>query len=309
MRPEVAFVVPARNKAPYVEQTVNQILVQDYSPMQLVFSDQGSTDGTYEKIQEAVQRYNGPNEVRVLQCPHTEHEGMPGLNAHYNWLHEEVDAKLLIFSSADDRPHPNRARNTVELWKEYEPSYIASKQINTDESFNTLGETSIHLSGFLDLQDMVIQKRTGAMSSCWEHDLFAKHGPLPEMAIQDLVVPMWGALEKGVYYTAKKLQNHVHIADASKNTGLEGVMRAAESVDEQERIKELICYHLLANLFIIVLKLQEYADHPVLKDAVQATLQDLHSQILAQSLTWVQIRDWLTLNRVPPKAFDVGEVQ
>ena len=74
-----AFVMFVRDKAPWVAQCVRSVLAQTYSPMTLVFSDQGSSDGTKEAIEKEVRSYNGPNEIVLLSCPETTNKGMPGL--------------------------------------------------------------------------------------------------------------------------------------------------------------------------------------------------------------------------------------
>ena len=105
-----AFVVFVRNKAPWIAECVRSVLAQSYTPLELVFSDQGSEDDTLAIIKKTVNGYNGPNKVRVLQCPDTEPRGMRGLMAHINWLYETLDADFWITLSGDDVSYPNRAK-------------------------------------------------------------------------------------------------------------------------------------------------------------------------------------------------------
>ncbi len=49
--PLVTVVIPAYNRADYIEQTIDSVLDQTYPRVQLIVIDDGSTDGTYEKIE------------------------------------------------------------------------------------------------------------------------------------------------------------------------------------------------------------------------------------------------------------------
>jgi hypothetical protein len=129
------------------------------------------------------------------------------------------------------------------------------------------------------------------------------------MAIQDLIVPVWASMEAGVYYDHRPMHRHHHIddkEDAKNQTGLGGLMRIAEDVNEQHQVKEQICYQLTANALMIAEKLQDTVNGD---GKVERLIHELHGQIMNQSFLWVSTRNWMTLNRVAPKPFNVGEMQ
>lgn len=49
--PLVTVIIPAYNRVDYIEQAINSVLDQTYPRVQLIVVDDGSTDGTYEKIE------------------------------------------------------------------------------------------------------------------------------------------------------------------------------------------------------------------------------------------------------------------
>lgn len=51
MEPIVTVIIPAFNRESYIDITIQSVLDQNYPNVQLIVVDDGSTDGTYEKIQ------------------------------------------------------------------------------------------------------------------------------------------------------------------------------------------------------------------------------------------------------------------
>ena len=53
----------AYNQARFIRQAVESALAQTFSPMEILLSDDCSTDGTFEIIQEVVKGYSGHHNV------------------------------------------------------------------------------------------------------------------------------------------------------------------------------------------------------------------------------------------------------
>jgi glycosyltransferase involved in cell wall biosynthesis len=54
--PKVSVVVPIYNQAPFIRETVESVLDQDYTNVELVLSDDGSSDGTTDILREYAER-------------------------------------------------------------------------------------------------------------------------------------------------------------------------------------------------------------------------------------------------------------
>jgi SAM-dependent methyltransferase len=65
-RASVSVVVPTRNEAGNVQAAIDRTPVMG-SGTELIFVEGGSTDGTWETIQDSIQRYDGPLRLRAFQ--------------------------------------------------------------------------------------------------------------------------------------------------------------------------------------------------------------------------------------------------
>ncbi|MFZ9020596.1 MAG: glycosyltransferase family 2 protein, partial [Paracoccaceae bacterium] len=59
----VSFLILTYNQVDFVENALSGAFSQTYSPLEIVISDDASTDGTREKIKEMVAQYSGPHSV------------------------------------------------------------------------------------------------------------------------------------------------------------------------------------------------------------------------------------------------------
>jgi len=308
--PKVSFIVPCRNKAHFIEKTAKSVLAQTYSPMEIILSDQGSTDDTLAILKILADEYKGPNTVRVLECPDTELRGMAGLNAHLNWLHTQMTGDLVIMCSADDLNHPDRAKYTVEAWQKYNPSYIGTcVQYLTGKGENKGFTAPARDEGWVDPVENIVNLVGSSASSCWARDLFEKYGPMRGIESQDMLLPFFGTLERGLFYINVPLHIYIEHADEN-NTGLGGVCRAAtlkreNATNDEELMKALEeegaatdCnnWHFTSNYFAMYRRVQEMNIN-ILPELGQAVLQ----KALDGAAGWCLARDNITLARVQPK--------
>jgi glycosyltransferase involved in cell wall biosynthesis len=62
-RPLVSFCQKYFNQEKYIEESLNSILSQTYSPLEIIISDDASTDGTWQKITDILAKYTGPHKI------------------------------------------------------------------------------------------------------------------------------------------------------------------------------------------------------------------------------------------------------
>ncbi len=95
--PQVSLLVPARNEAAAIGETVRRLLAQDYPCYELLLLDDHSTDGTAELARSAA---GGDGRLRLLQGAPLP-AGWQGKSWACHQLAEAARGELLVFTDAD----------------------------------------------------------------------------------------------------------------------------------------------------------------------------------------------------------------
>lgn len=292
---KAAFIIPCRNKERFVERAVQSVLDQTFAPMEIILSDQGSEDASLEIMRAVAATYHGPNPVRVLECPDTDPKGMHGLNAHLNWIHNQTDADVMILCSADDFNHPDRAAHVVKAFMKTNADYVGTAVNFVSPVGEMLGQT--HYAGkdqWVTSIDTIKHTIGGACSAAWRRDFFLKH-KTEGIESSDVVLPFFATLGNGFWYINELLHTYVRHADP-ENTGLEGVALAAKNDAEFLQVEELGHYHLASNFFALIRRCNEHK--LTLPSAVE---KEIIGRVVESSHNFVQRRDQLTMQRIPPR--------
>lgn len=127
--PKVSFGMPILNGAEHVEATIKSVLDQDYPNLELVISDNGSTDGTIAIIE----RYTA-NDARVRLHKHPKNIGQ---NPNFNFVLSLAKGKYFRWIGMDDWVEPSYASRCVEMM-EADPDAIGvtTNQMYIDDDGN-----------------------------------------------------------------------------------------------------------------------------------------------------------------------------
>lgn len=111
--PLVTLSITCFNHEDYIEEAVQSALNQTYSSLQIIISDDCSTDQSWDIIQKTVANYTGPHKLTIRQ-----NEVNLGLVKHINLIMELAQGKMLIGCSGDDIQMPHRVQSMVDIWQE-----------------------------------------------------------------------------------------------------------------------------------------------------------------------------------------------
>lgn len=107
----VTFALFAYNQEKYIREAVLGAFSQTYTPLEIILSDDGSTDRTYEIIQHMVAEYSGPHNVRCRQSPVNS-----GVYHHVASAIKEAQGELIVLAAGDDVSKAHRTRELVRVW-------------------------------------------------------------------------------------------------------------------------------------------------------------------------------------------------
>lgn len=107
-QPTVAVIMPCYQQEAFVADAIQSILAQDYQPLEIIVSDDASTDQTGEIVKQTVAAYHGPHSARWLR--RKKNSG----TEHFNMLRDKTTAEFLVVAHGDDIAYPHRVRRLVE---------------------------------------------------------------------------------------------------------------------------------------------------------------------------------------------------
>ena len=68
-KPLVSVIAVSYNHAKYMKEAINSLLNQDYSPLEIIISDDHSTDNGFEIAKQIISEYRGPHRIILNQNP------------------------------------------------------------------------------------------------------------------------------------------------------------------------------------------------------------------------------------------------
>lgn len=110
-RPLVTFALFAYNQERYIREAVEGAFSQTYRPLEIILSDDCSTDRTFEIMQEMAEAYDGPHNVRVVKTP-----GNLGVASHVLLRGREASGEIVVVAAGDDVSKPERTNEHVPLY-------------------------------------------------------------------------------------------------------------------------------------------------------------------------------------------------
>lgn len=107
-RPLVTFALFAYNQERFIREAVEGALSQDYSPLQIILSDDCSSDRTFEIMQEMAGVYKGPHDIVLNR-----NEENLGIGGHVKRVAELAEGEIIVMAAGDDVSVSERTRKIV----------------------------------------------------------------------------------------------------------------------------------------------------------------------------------------------------
>ncbi len=117
-KPLVSIVIPVYNKAAFIRETLDAVLVQTYQEIEIVLVDDGSTDGSFDILKEYYRR--NPDKIVLID------QENQGVSAATNKGIQAAKGVYIQFLDADDLMSPDKIEKQVDLFRNKSSLAIAS---------------------------------------------------------------------------------------------------------------------------------------------------------------------------------------
>ena len=201
----ITFALFAYNQERYIVDAVEGALSQTYSPLEILISDDCSTDRTFALIEAAVNDYHGPHQIKL-----TRNQIHLGLIEHVNQIFQRSSSDLIVAAAGDDISLANRVECLFDAYQRglHKAMLIHSCAIRINDANEELGVFFPPVADrSMAIEDLALAESVyiGA-TALWNRSLFRVFGPIGFVdAYEDLVLGFRAALTDGLIYIDKPL--------------------------------------------------------------------------------------------------------
>lgn len=201
----VTFFLFSYNQEKYIEDACKAALAQTYSPLEIIFSDDCSSDNTFKLITDIVCNYTGNHKIVLNR-----NQENLGLIGHVNKSFEMSSGELIVVAAGDDISLPNRVKSIVDVYEKNKRKslVIHSSALKINDSNELVGlyfppviEQKMDIFEIAASQGLYIGA-TGA----WSRSIYKDFGPIVfKDSYEDLVLGFRAAMKGSLVYIDEPL--------------------------------------------------------------------------------------------------------
>lgn len=221
MRPLLTLALVTYNQEKFIAQAVQSAFDQTYSPLEVILSDDASTDGTFDILSKMASRYRGPHRIILNR-----NEQNVGLARHMNQIARLAQGELVVAAAGDDISLPERIEILFKAWNDSgrRATCLHSRVAHIDPegrptqppAWEHLGEPTYRIIAqpVSPLQYVKSQQPDVLGCTCaWAPSLFKTFGELPQDVIhEDNAIVLRALLANGsiLFIDTPLVQYRVH---------------------------------------------------------------------------------------------------
>lgn len=242
-RPLVTFSLFAYNQEQYIREAVEGALAQTYSPLEIIFSDDCSSDRTFELIERAVKDYRGPHQIRLNR-----NQKNLGLIEHVNKIFEISSGAFIVAAAGDDISLPDRVECLVDAYNQSGQKALvlhscAIKINDLNEEFGILVppivENPMTIMEMAASQSIYIGATGG-----WSRSLYNEFGPIVYLnAYEDLVLGFRAAIKESLVYVNEPLVRYRFNVGISKKHKISKFAFSSRIAVRTKQLKTLLAVY------------------------------------------------------------------
>ena len=225
--PLISFVLIAYNQEKFIKDAVIGAFSQVYGNLEIVLSDDSSSDNTYKIIEALVKNYQGNHKIIL-----NKNSKNLGIGAHFQKAVSISSDKWIIAAGGDDISYPERTSVYVNLIREF--GEVACISARFDNSYNAAIEEALvskksdkvkFISGKkLDWLKLTRRGKLPGIPGCsvmWNRKLFEIFPPIPQGVMAEDVILKCRAFISGlgIIFTSSKVV-YYRSHDNNQSSGL-----------------------------------------------------------------------------------------
>jgi glycosyltransferase involved in cell wall biosynthesis len=199
VKPLVSFCLIAYNQEKFVRQAIESALAQTYRPIQFIFSDDCSTDRSFEIMREMAELHQGKENILLNR-----NEKNLGIVDHLNRIFFEfTKGKYLVLLAGDDITSPDRTGKVVSLFEATRASAIAVNPVMIDENGSSAGNRffPVFPTGHLYFEEFFEKGARFFGGGGYAREIFDTYGPMKNSARnEDRILSLRATTLGGIAY-------------------------------------------------------------------------------------------------------------
>jgi len=194
-RPLISLALFAYQQEEYVRAAVEAALSQSYSPLEVILSDDASSDRTFEIMCEVVDTYAGPHTIK-LNC----NERNLGIAGHVNHVAELASGSVVVLAAGDDISLPHRVERIASAFGQGERIMAVLSGYTAIDPAGTELDTVALPADFAPFTELDSLARSGGWvgmgaTLAYARECFTTPNPIPgQILCEDRILPFRAAL-------------------------------------------------------------------------------------------------------------------
>lgn len=226
--PLVSVTVCSFNQEKYIRECVESVLAQTYSPLEIIFSDDGSSDRTAEIIESCLAGYEGSHSIIFMK-----HEYNLGGMGRENFLdaYRRTSGQFIIQFSGDDVMLPTMVEEMVKVWRAKHLSMVTVNAECIDPDSRLIGkqyrdpgkrlEFSLEAISRDGVNDAIFGAGQGGSREFFEYMSYAESAIPPHLGTLDIIFTFYACLLNGCEMISTPLMKYrVHGIQGSGSIAL-----------------------------------------------------------------------------------------
>jgi glycosyltransferase involved in cell wall biosynthesis len=210
----ISFALFTYNQEQFIQEAVESALSQTYSPLEIILSDDCSSDLTFEIMKGIIKNYQGPHKIILNR-----NEQNLGIGAHVNKIYELSSGELIVMAAGDDISDPERVKIIYQVWQKsgFKDISIYSAVIPVDKNGREIktiyDHASIAPAHFSSLQEVIKNDDCAVLgaSQAVSKKLFENFPPLDKRIFrEDNVLSFRALLSDGIFFIERPLVRYRH---------------------------------------------------------------------------------------------------